>query len=102
MEVHHEYADQAAAYALGALTPAERADFEAHLANCARCAAEVRSFAPVVGDLGITNPAAVPSPAVRERLLSAIRSGSGSVTPLADARAGVDFKKYSDYHTVDV
>ena len=47
MEVHHEYADQAAAYALGALTPQERADFEAHLANCARCAAEVRSFAPV-------------------------------------------------------
>src|SRR5262245_55362239 len=38
VEVHHEYADQAAAYALGALTPAERADFEAHLANCALCA----------------------------------------------------------------
>ena len=51
MEVHHEYADQAAAYALGALTPAERAEFEAHLAKCALCAAEVRSFAPVVGDL---------------------------------------------------
>ena len=50
-------------------TPAERADFEAHLANCALCAAEVRSFAPVVGALGMTNPAAVPSPAVRDRLL---------------------------------
>jgi anti-sigma-K factor RskA len=86
VELHHEYADQAAAYALGALTPAERADFEAHLANCALCAAEVRSFAPVVGDLGITNPAAVPSPAVRDRLLSAIRSGSRSATPLAGAR----------------
>ena len=86
MEVHHEYADQAAAYALGALTPAERADFEAHLANCALCAAEVRSFAPVVGDLGMTIPAAVPSPAVRDRLLSAIRTGPRAATPLA-ARA---------------
>jgi anti-sigma-K factor RskA len=87
VEVHHEYADQAAAYALGALTPAERADFEAHLANCALCAAEVRSFAPVVGDLGITNPAAVPSPAVRDRLLRAIRTGSRAAAPLAVAPA---------------
>jgi anti-sigma-K factor RskA len=85
--VHHEYADQAAAYALGAQTPAERADFEAHLANCAVCAAEVRSFAPVVGDLGMTNPTAVPSPAVRDRLLLAIRAGSGAAAPLAAVRA---------------
>jgi anti-sigma-K factor RskA len=86
VEVHHEYADQAAAYALGALSPAERADFEAHLATCALCAAEVRSFAPVVGDLGMTIPAAVPSPAVRDRLLGAIRTGPRAATPLA-ARA---------------
>jgi len=83
VEVHHEYADQAAAYALGALTPAERADFEAHLANCALCAAEVRSFAPVVGELGMTNPAAAPSPAVRDRLLSAIRTESPAPLPFA-------------------
>jgi len=87
VEVHHEYTDQAAAYALGALTPAERADFEAHLAHCALCAAEVRSFAPVVGDLGMTSPAAVPAPAVRDRLLSAIRAGSGAAAPLAAVRA---------------
>jgi anti-sigma-K factor RskA len=87
VEVHHEYADQAAAYALGALTPSERADFEAHLANCALCAAEVRSFAPVVGDLGMATPGAVPSPTVRDRLLSAIRTGPRAATPRA-ARAG--------------
>ena len=72
---------------LGALTPAERADFEAHLAKCAVCAAEVRSFAPVVGALGMTNPAAVPSPAVRDRLLRAIRAGSGAAAPPAAVRA---------------
>lgn len=106
MEVHHEHADQAAAYALGALTPAERADFEAHLANCALCAAEVRSFAPVVADLTITVPTAVPSPAVRDRLLTAIRSstvrqsqsvepGSRIVTPLADARGASRLAPYA-------
>ena len=73
MEVHHEHADRAAAYALGALTPAERADFEAHLAICALCTAEVRSFVPVVGALAATIPAAVPSPAVRDRVLTGIQ-----------------------------
>lgn len=87
MEVHHEHVDQAAAYALGALTPAGRADFEAHLANCARCAAEVRSFAPVVSDLAITIPTAAPSPAVRDRLVTAVRTGSRVVTPPPGARA---------------
>ena len=90
MEVHHELADQAAAYALGALTPAERAEFEVHLANCAQCAADVRSFAPVVGHLPHTGPEAVPSPAVRDRLIAAIRkSASPADTPSARRAAAV-------------
>ena len=51
MEVHDELADQAAAYALGTLTYGERADFEAHLASCRACAAEVHSFALAIGVL---------------------------------------------------
>jgi len=92
--VHHQYADQAAAYALGALTPDERALFEAHLADCALCAAEVRTFVPVVTTLAITNPAAAPSPTVRDRLLAAIRQpqstiGQRSGQPLVqDVQAG--------------
>jgi anti-sigma-K factor RskA len=73
VEVYDESADQAAAYALGALTPAEQALFEAHLANCARCAAEVRAFSPVAGALALWSPAATPSPAVRDRILTGIR-----------------------------
>jgi anti-sigma-K factor RskA len=94
--IDHEYADEAAAYALGALTPAERVNFEAHLAHCALCAAEVRSFAPIVGALANTIPTAEPPPAARDRLLAAIRSSpqrqiqsvepaSGGVIPLADS-----------------
>jgi anti-sigma-K factor RskA len=73
VKVPDEYADQAAAYALGALTPAEGALFEAHLANCASCAAEVRAFSPVAGALALSIPAATPSPAVRDRILAGIR-----------------------------
>jgi anti-sigma-K factor RskA len=78
--VHQQYADQAAAYALGALTPDERALFEAHLADCALCAAEVRTFVPAVTTLAITNPAVEPSPAVRDRLLAAIRQPQSTVS----------------------
>jgi anti-sigma-K factor RskA len=70
--VHDQYADQAAAYALGALTAAERAFFEAHLANCALCAAEVRGFKPVAGALAHLALPDQPSPDVRHRLVEVV------------------------------
>jgi anti-sigma-K factor RskA len=69
---HEQLGDQAAAYALGALTPAERLAFEAHLAECAICAAEVRSFAPVAAGLAHLVPAEEPAPHVRARLMSVV------------------------------
>lgn len=74
--MHDQLGEQAAPYALGALSPAERAEFEAHLATCAQCAAEVRTFSSVAGELAQTAPAAEPSPAVRERLMAAIAGGT--------------------------
>jgi anti-sigma-K factor RskA len=70
--VHDELCDRTAAYVLGALDPAERLEFEAHLADCAVCASDVRSFAPVAGWLAHAGSDAQPSPRVRYRLLSAI------------------------------
>ena len=72
MKVHDQLGDQAAAYVLGALTPAERQVFEAHLAECALCAAEVHSLALVGAALARAVPPAEPAPAVRGRLLSSI------------------------------
>jgi anti-sigma-K factor RskA len=74
--VHDQLGDQAAAYVLGALAPAERQAFEAHLAACALCAAEVRSLALVGVALAQAAPAAEPAPAVRDRLLSSIAAAS--------------------------
>jgi anti-sigma-K factor RskA len=70
--VHDQLGDRTAAYVLGALSPAERLEFEAHLAECAICAAEVRSLAPVTASLARLAPAAEPSPEVRARLLTAV------------------------------
>lgn len=73
MGVHSELADLASLYALGALQGSEKVSFEAHLAVCVTCAAEVRAFAPVAAALASTAAVATPSPEVRRALLSRIR-----------------------------
>ena len=44
-----EYADRDGAYVLGALSPAERLEFEQHLAGCEECARGVREIAGLPG-----------------------------------------------------
>jgi anti-sigma-K factor RskA len=74
---HDQIGDQAELYLLGALTPSERRAFEAHLAVCPACAAEVRAFAPVLEGLARLAPSAAPSTSLRQRILSSL-SGSGN------------------------
>lgn len=68
--------DERAVYLLGALDDGERAEFEAHLAGCDRCRAELRWLQPAVDVL----PAAVeqqePPPALRGRILGAVEADS--------------------------
>jgi anti-sigma-K factor RskA len=71
---HDRFADLTGAYALGALTGPEREAFEAHLATCAVCAADVRSLTPVAAALAAAAPEADPSPAVRARLMARIET----------------------------
>ncbi|MGW0508660.1 anti-sigma factor [Streptomyces olivaceoviridis] len=70
----------AAPYALDALEPGERRRFEKHLAGCDRCAAEVRELAEDAVRLAWST-AAPPPPALRERVLAAVRT-----TPQEPAR----------------
>ena len=83
MGLHDHLGEQTGLYVLGALTPAERQAFEAHLAVCAECAAEVQALAPVVAALGESVPAAAPSPDVRRRLLARISQVERIETPRA-------------------
>lgn len=70
----HQWSDLAAPYAFGALTPGERTGFEAHLAECATCRAEVQALRDVTGVLVHAAPDATPSPALRERILREARN----------------------------
>lgn len=49
------FAHDDAAYVLGALSPAERLDFERHLATCDECSRSVRSFAGMPGLLDLAD-----------------------------------------------
>jgi anti-sigma-K factor RskA len=66
---HDLFAELAAGYALSAVSAEERAAFEAHLAGCERCQAEMRSLAPVVGALAQAVPQHDPPAALRARVL---------------------------------
>jgi anti-sigma-K factor RskA len=74
-----EAAELTGLYVLDALTADERDAFEAHMAVCARCAVEIQSLRPVASALGTLAPPADPSPAVRARMLQAIRARHVSV-----------------------
>lgn len=72
---HNELREQAELYVLGALPPADRDAFEAHIASCADCAAHVRSLAPVTQALGYVALQHDPPPALRARVVESV-SGS--------------------------
>jgi anti-sigma factor ChrR (cupin superfamily) len=76
--VDEEAAGRAALYALGALEGAEAREFEEHVAaGCAACAAELREFETVAGDLGLAAPEAEPPASVRARLLALVSEEGG-------------------------
>lgn len=70
------YGQSDAAYVLGALSPAERSDYEAHLPECGQCAAAVARLAPMPGLLGRVDPATLApapnGPSRLSRLLTAV------------------------------
>jgi hypothetical protein len=81
MSVDHErYASWDAAYALGALSTSERAEFEEHLAECPRCRAAVAELGSTVSLLSQVST----EDALR---IGAQDADAGAVRVLADARA---------------
>ncbi|MEV5932634.1 anti-sigma factor [Streptomyces sp. NPDC052079] len=76
----------AAPYALDALEPAERVRFEKHLKSCGSCAAEVRDLAEDAVRLAWSTAAPAP-PAMRDRVLAAVRTTAQEPAPQDPARA---------------
>jgi anti-sigma-K factor RskA len=82
-------AGDAAAYALGALEPAEAEAFRQHLDGCIVCRDELAAFQQVVDVLPMTAPQYAPSRRLRRRVLRAARDEPRSVSAptQADQRA---------------
>ncbi|MFK3676898.1 zf-HC2 domain-containing protein [Microbacterium sp. NPDC090218] len=53
---HTRYAEWDAAYVLGALSTADRAEYETHLAQCPACRAAIAEIAPTLGLLSRIDP----------------------------------------------
>jgi anti-sigma-K factor RskA len=64
----------AAAYVLGALQEGELRNYRAHLDGCAQCRAEVAALQPVVDELPASAASTTAPEALRERILSTVRS----------------------------
>ncbi|MEV0637112.1 anti-sigma factor [Streptomyces sp. NPDC050619] len=77
----------AAPYALDALEPAERVRFERHLKDCEVCAAEVRALSEDAAKLAWSTAAPAP-PALRDRVLAAVRTTPQEPAPQAPAPRG--------------
>jgi hypothetical protein len=73
--------DDLEAYALGALDQAAAEQVAAHLAGCGSCRADAASLAEVVGALPDSVPLREPRPALRERVLTAARTGARAPEP---------------------
>jgi anti-sigma-K factor RskA len=86
---HPYLRDDLAAYALGALSDSEADAIEAHLAGCRECAAYLRRLWPAVDALATSVPQLEPPPALRDRLVTAVReearrlaaAGAGGAAP---------------------
>jgi anti-sigma factor RsiW len=79
MDLH----DLTPAYALDALDPAERDEYEVHLALCERCREELEGFWLVSGSLARAAGGPPPPASLRQRILDQARNErSSNVTPL--------------------
>lgn len=82
----HEIHGLSGAYAVDALDPEERERFEAHLAVCADCRAEVAGLQEAAALLGDVS-AATPPPALRDRVLADISTVRPLPPPVAELTA---------------
>ena len=90
-----EFEEISGAYALDAVTPAERQAAEAHLVSCAKCTTLLQELRGVVSLLPLTVPQIKPPPALEARILDAVRrEGQGDSVkrsqpiPITPLRAG--------------
>ncbi|OFW75722.1 MAG: hypothetical protein A2Y55_12935 [Actinobacteria bacterium RBG_16_68_12] len=75
-----------AGYALDALDPDERREYEAHLADCQHCREELASLAQTTEALAIAASGPAPPPGLRDRILEGARAEAQVVVPFEPRR----------------
>jgi anti-sigma-K factor RskA len=87
MTTNEDLHELTAAYALDALDADERSAYEAHLAGCDRCRADLRDLGETVGALGLATEGPAPPDALRDRILVAAREeGPANVVAIGPSR----------------
>jgi anti-sigma-K factor RskA len=81
---HERRREDVAAYMLGALEPAEAAEFERHLEGCERCSSEVRWFGAAVEALPESVPRQEPPADLRERLMAEVGADARETAAAAE------------------
>lgn len=71
-----EFEELSGAYVLGAITPEEHRAAQAHVATCAKCSSLLQGLSAAASILPLTAPQVAPSPALKERVMEAIRRES--------------------------
>jgi anti-sigma factor RsiW len=88
MMAHEEYEEAVASYAIDALDPPDARAFEAHLASCARCQAELAELRRVVAGIGLTAEPVTPPAVLKSRTLAkATGQAPARTLPFPPARA---------------
>jgi anti-sigma-K factor RskA len=72
MTDHERWEDAAGSYVLNALTDDERVQYEAHLATCPECRAEVGELRIAAEALPVSPPPMVPPPALKARIMAEV------------------------------
>src|SRR5579863_1606173 len=72
-----QFEELSGAYVLDAVTPDERREAEAHLAQCMRCTHLVQELRSAVAFLPLSVPQVNPPPSLQNRVITAIQEDSG-------------------------
>jgi anti-sigma-K factor RskA len=72
MSEHERWEDAAGSYVLNALTDDESRAYEAHLATCPECRAEVSELRLAAEALPVSPPAMLPPPALKARIMAEV------------------------------
>lgn len=87
MTDHERWADAAGSYVLHALTDDEKARYEAHLATCATCRAEVDELRVAAQALPVSPPPMIPPPALKARIMAEVEREAALLASAGDRTA---------------